>query len=202
MGGIWTDADGRTSLPGLYALGECAATGLHGANRLASNSLLEAGVMALKLAQTIGGEKTASLPRGRVSLEHSILLASKYHSAEHIDELRQKMFANVGLIREGRALEETVLACAQASQHEVALEQSEIEAANLGLLGSLICRAAMARCESRGAHWRADFPHKDDANFLGRFFQSRDSFGFRKLGFAPAATPFVMAPLNALGSTF
>ena len=202
MGGIWTDADGRTSLPGLYALGECAATGLHGANRLASNSLLEAGVMALKLAQTIGGEKAASLPKGHVSLEQSILLASNYHSSEHIDEFRQKMFSNVGLIRDGRALEETLLAYAHAPQHEVALEQSEIEAANLGLLGNLISRAAMARCESRGAHWRSDFPQKDDANFLGRFFQSTNSFGFRKLGFSPAATPFVRAPLNALGSTF
>jgi aspartate oxidase len=181
MGGIRTDDNGRSSLPGLYALGECAATGLHGANRLASNSLLEGGVMAARVARSILSETPAVMPRSEVAIEESLLLASDACSVETIDEFRRKMFLHVGLIRDGKSLSALVMEHFRGSHHFVPFEQAAIEAANIGLVGRLIARSAMARCESRGAHWRADYPCKNDAKFLSRYFISNASSGFRAL---------------------
>lgn len=167
MGGIWTDNCGRSSLPGLYAIGECAAIGLHGANRLASNSLLEGGVMAIKVAKTIAGEMPAKLPRSSFAIEESIIYSPS--KASSLNEFRKQMFQDVGLSRNGNSLEALIASQSQGAFQRVALRQNAIEAANIRLLGTLIAQSALERCESRGAHWRSDFPQKDDLRFLRRY---------------------------------
>jgi L-aspartate oxidase len=140
MGGIITDLDGRTDVPGLYAAGECACTGVHGANRLASNSLLECLVFGRRaalaaLSEPVGksqGTVTATVPR---TLETAV-------SAEATLELRSAMWEGAGLVRDAAGLRRLT-----ESPH---------------LLARLIARSALAREESRGGHFRADFPFEDE----------------------------------------
>lgn len=144
MGGIETDAVGRTSLPGLYAVGECASTGLHGANRLASNSLLEALVFARRAAADLRRPPPPSP-------EDSILPASlpPVLPVQALQEIRTGMDRHVGLVREARGLQEF-------------LERLAVLEARFGMaapltVARLMTEAALARQESRGAHFRSDF---------------------------------------------
>jgi L-aspartate oxidase len=132
MGGVVTDLDGRTELSGLYAAGECACTGVHGANRLASNSMLECLVFGRRAALAAAG---SDLPRGLDPPPRPT--ASPPVTAE----LRDAMWRDAGLVRDGSGLERLV-----RSPHPVV---------------RLIARSALARRESRGGHFRADFPHED-----------------------------------------
>lgn len=142
MGGVATDLDGRTSLDGLLAAGECASTGVHGANRLASNSLLEAAVFGARAGRaardlTPGGEPLAAEP------------APDLPDAA-LQTLRQAMSRDAGVIRDAEGL--TRLAAVLD-----ALEAAHGPAPTL-VAAQLIARAALARRESRGGHFRADFP--------------------------------------------
>jgi L-aspartate oxidase len=142
MGGVATDLDGRTSLPGLLAAGECASTGVHGANRLASNSLLEAAVFGARAGRaarnlTLGGEPLAADPAP--DLPDSALQL-----------LRQAMSRDAGVIRDADGLSRLVAVLD-------ALETAHGAAPTL-VAAQLIARAALVRQESRGGHFRADFP--------------------------------------------
>lgn len=142
MGGVATDLDGRTSLPGLLAAGECASTGVHGANRLASNSLLEAAVFGARAGRaarslTLGGEPLAADPTPDLP-----------DAALQI--LRQAMSRDAGVIRDADGLARLVAVLD-------ALETAHGAAPTL-VAAQLIARAALARQESRGGHFRADFP--------------------------------------------
>lgn len=182
MGGIWTDDRGCTSLPGLYAIGEAASNGLHGANRLASNSLLEGGVMAMRLADVICGQAAVKqLSHRSMALKGSVIMSSERCSAENIDEFRKEMFRVAGLCRDGGNLCDFNLEYTGAAMHAVLLEQKALEAANIGLLGNLIVQAALNRCESRGAHFRIDCPFTDDLNYRKRYFVSCQGNGFIEL---------------------
>jgi L-aspartate oxidase len=142
MGGIAVDAEGRSTIEGLWACGEAAATGLHGANRLASNSLLEAVVMAGAVATSIAGTPPASLPAARpVALP----------AAPDAQSLRAPIGELLGLVRERAGLERAV-----ALLQPLAFQGGA--AADPALVGLMIATAALAREESRGGHWRADFP--------------------------------------------
>jgi L-aspartate oxidase len=142
MGGVATDLDGRTSLPGLLAAGECASTGVHGANRLASNSLLEAAVFGARAGRVAretahGGAPlpaapTPDLPDGA------------------LQTLRQAMSRDAGVIRDADGLSRLIAGLD-------ALEAAHGAAPTL-VAAQLIARAALARQESRGGHFRADFP--------------------------------------------
>jgi L-aspartate oxidase len=167
-GGILTDLQGRTDLPGLYAIGECAFTGLHGANRLASNSLLACLVFAESAAEDIRRELAADikspneLPRwdeSRVTdADEQIVVSHNW------DELRRTMWDYVGIVRTSKRLER--------AQHRINLLQEEIreyytnfkisndliELRNLVLVAELIVRSALARRESRGLHFTRDYP--------------------------------------------
>ena len=133
MGGVVTDLDGRTELPGLYAAGECACTGVHGANRLASNSMLECLVFGRRAAVASASEPP--IPSG---------IDPPPNPAAAIPvtaDLRKAMWRDAGLVRDGSGLEGLV-----GSPHPVA---------------SLVARSALARTESRGGHFRVDFPHEN-----------------------------------------
>lgn len=146
MGGIVADPDGRTSLEGLFAVGECAATGVHGANRLASNSLLEAAAFGRRTgraaAMAVGGRGSVTVGAASVDLPEAGLL-----------ELRMAMSEYAGVVRDASGLGALIALI------------DRLDAAHGGALplvtARLIAKAALARRESRGGHWRADYPQTD-----------------------------------------
>lgn len=151
MGGIATDSDGRSSMPGLWACGEAASTGLHGANRLASNGLLEALVFARRAAVSIGREGPNAPP---VILPR---LTSNPSVSPHpvlVARLRAAMTTGAGMLRDAAGLTATLRKIAAIEAAQPGCPQL----ANMTATASLICAAALERRESRGAHCRSDFP--------------------------------------------
>jgi L-aspartate oxidase len=151
MGGIATDPCGRTSLPGLWAVGECASTGLHGANRLASNSLLEALVFGARAAEDVRNQFAPMAPR-IAALELRPVAGSPLP-----ERLRQAMSAHLGLERteEGmRSVLNTVCRLERAANGDPAL-------LNVAAAAKVIAVAGLERHESRGAHYRCDYPQTD-----------------------------------------
>jgi L-aspartate oxidase len=155
IGGIHTDSRGRSSLPGLWACGEVAATHLHGANRLASNSLLEALVFGARVAQDIERELKAG------KLVSEMARASRpgwFNPDDGIREtIRKTMWDKVGLIRCADSLSQ---ASELLSTMQRQFSGTVGELANMVLVGQLIARAALQRTESRGVHFRSDYPKK------------------------------------------
>ncbi|HSC19968.1 MAG TPA: L-aspartate oxidase, partial [Rhizomicrobium sp.] len=151
MGGIATDAKGRSSLEGLWAVGECAFTGLHGANRLASNSLLEALVFGARVADDIRGA-VAPRFRGRTPPP-----PGHFASAPPPTILRNTMALNLGLERNEDGIR-TALATLAAVERTANGEPSLL---NMTAAAKLVAAAALARRESRGAHFRTDYPQAD-----------------------------------------
>lgn len=150
MGGVATDLAGRTSLPGLWACGEVACTGVHGANRLASNSLLEALVFARRVAEDVAAAPAAPLPAP------AVFPAAPPETAAAV---RRLMSAHMGLVRSGRDLAAACAALAALPSGRTARPtRAEAEAANLLLVARLMTAAALRRDESRGAHCRTDAP--------------------------------------------
>jgi L-aspartate oxidase len=133
MGGVVTDLDGRTELPGLYAAGECACTGVHGANRLASNSMLECLVFGRRAAAASVSEP--AIPRGIDPPPTPVA------PIPVTVDLRKAMWRDAGLVRDGSGLEGLV-----DSPHAVV---------------GFVARSALARTESRGGHFRVDYPHEN-----------------------------------------
>ena len=192
MGGIKTDLWGRTSLAGLYAAGETAATGVHGANRLASNSLLEglvfgarAGAAMVEDARPAPKKKAAGNHghEGRPAANNAACHAKQAannagpsnpgnHSepagtaSPILEQIRMIMWKDVGILRNGRDL---ALAIEQLGTLEVARPEmpsrQSCELNNIRRLAQLIARSALAREESRGSHYRSDFPYRNDEDF-------------------------------------
>lgn len=156
MGGVWTDARGRTSVAGLWAIGEVASTGVHGANRLASNSLLEAVVFGARAAADIASAQLPELD-ARVAAERSELVARDRDFAV-VEELRDLMSANVGVIRDAAGL-----TGALRTIRRLSARTNDIEIANMLTTSLMIAASALVRRESRGAHFRSDFPEPNDA---------------------------------------
>jgi L-aspartate oxidase len=172
MGGIRTDLAGRTTLPGLYAAGEAACTGVHGANRLASNSLLEGLVFGARAAQSMLDDglhlQTAQLPE---QAAEPLTASEELQVEEIIVRLQASMWAYAGLLRDESTLRLGVAAqktCA-AALAQLAAEGKNgrrlTEAQSMSRVASAILASALARTESRGAHYRNDFPQRDDQNF-------------------------------------
>jgi L-aspartate oxidase len=152
IGGVQVDLHGRSSLPGLWACGETAATGVHGANRLASNSLLEALVFGRRVAQDI---KSVWKPR-RIKREWGLLPpVGALEGAEPVkSKIRDLMWNRVGLVRDRDGLEEALSMLAVWEAKVTASAQVR----NMLLVGRLVAAAALQREESRGVHYRSDFP--------------------------------------------
>ncbi len=161
IGGVSTDLEGRTSIPGLYAAGEAAATGVHGANRLGSNSLVEGLVFGERLARRLHAP-AAGGPRapGRLVRVRPSPGGGKAEELETLEEIRSRLWEEVGIVRTaeglGAALErfEAIDRASEPARSDLAAGP----VANAALTAALIARAALARTESRGAHYRSDWP--------------------------------------------
>jgi L-aspartate oxidase len=179
MGGVKTDLWGRTSLPGLYCAGETAATGVHGANRLASNSLLEGLVFGARAGQAMikdapiqkrnktalpgspapkPGEKAASPASAKVEKSSPCAVA--------LSNIREIMWSKAGILRSSKELAEGLRQLAALELPRIGKpRRAAHELRNLHILATLIARAGLAREESRGSHYRSDFPYRDDEKF-------------------------------------
>ena len=160
MGGVRTDVQGRTSLPGLYAAGEVACTGVHGANRLASNSLLEGLVFGALAAETMMAESPDAETASLAAPEAAPGAATPEAATERwIADLRGLMWKDAGLLRDGAGLREAQRKLdALAVTMPRGLFRRALEARNLHAVAGLIVASALGREESRGAHYRNDFP--------------------------------------------
>jgi L-aspartate oxidase len=159
MGGIRTDVHGRTSIPGMFAAGEAACTGVHGANRLASNSLLEGLVFGALAAEAMKGEVRGSgfEVQGRTEAR-----GDEVGDVEGwIAELQGLMWRDAGLLRDAAGLRRAQDGLAELRERmPQALTRRAQEARNLHAVAQVIVQAALGREESRGAHFRMDFPGK------------------------------------------
>ncbi|HWZ00263.1 MAG TPA: L-aspartate oxidase [Edaphobacter sp.] len=158
MGGVKADVQGRTSLQGLYAAGEVACTGVHGANRLASNSLLEGLVFGVLAAETmvaeapVEGANFAAVPQAAGATPEAA-------TERWIADLRRLMWKDAGLLRDGNGLREAKRGLdALAVTMPRGMFRRALEARNLHVVAGLIVASALGREESRGAHYRNDFP--------------------------------------------
>jgi len=156
MGGVATDATGRTSLDGLWAAGEVASTGAHGANRLASNSLLEAAVYAARIAEDISGLTPAPRRHGEPRAAPAAAEATMVDPAGE-RTLRQLMSSNVGVVRDAAGLRHALAGIARLERESAATPALR----NMATAALMVAAAAFRREESRGGHYRSDFPKPD-----------------------------------------
>ena len=143
MGGVLTDAHGRTDVAGLWACGEVACTGLHGANRLASNSLLEAASFGKRIAEDIKGQTLIQ----RMPVTDGTYVPAQETQPDMRNKIRATLSDSVGLIRDRTGLKQALDFLAPFAQ-----------TSDMALVGTIIAHAALQREESRGAHYRSDFP--------------------------------------------
>jgi L-aspartate oxidase len=174
MGGVRTDLWGRTSVPGLYAAGEVACTGVHGANRLASNSLLE----GLVFGARAGGAMLQDAPAVRGA---AVPIAQEPAFPEGVaagisSAVQELAWTSLGVVRDGAALSRALAALDGMERACVVREprRAGIEARNRFVVARAIARAALWREESRGAHFRSDHPERDDARFHAHSAQRRE----------------------------
>jgi L-aspartate oxidase len=186
-GGVKVDLHGRSSLDGLYACGEASCTGVHGANRLASNSLLEGLVFAHRIADDItarfaAGELAPATPAAPTG--ETALLA-----AEHRRDVQRAMTAGSGVVRSAESLagaDHELATLAKATESDRANpEPAAWEATNLLHLGQVLTTVAALREETRGGHLRSDFPERDDEDWLGHLHAVRRPDGTVETSYHP-----------------
>jgi L-aspartate oxidase len=222
MGGLKTDLHGRTTLSRLYAAGEVASTGVHGANRLASNSLLEGLVFGARVGKAMledlpgaaapvpahehtgpaGSAKSAQKRQKPAAAPHhparaagpaaaaaaSARIQPEKESEPALDRIRQILGEQVGILRDGRGLQHAI---ERIDRAEVPLpgnaSRREWEIFNMWTLARVIARSALARQESRGSHYRSDFPYRDDEQFARHSLVRREGPVHFNMGFAESA---------------
>ena len=161
MGGLHTDLHGRTSVKGLFAAGEAASTGVHGANRLASNSLLECVVFGRRAA--VAMKDTADANRDYRSTESAVRVPLHSESARSV--IRDAAWLGAGIIRSESAVKESMTVLDTMEQQWEARSSpslEQLETSNLLVVARVILQSALVRLESRGAHYRADYPERND----------------------------------------
>jgi L-aspartate oxidase len=161
-GGVVSDMTGKTDIPGLFAVGECANTGVHGANRLASNSLLEGLVVAERVANHL-----TDLPEQSEPLIENVptnLIDGKVRK-----DITETTTTGAGAVRNATGLNKTIDKLSELAQKTTKLSSTQSwEATNLLTVSSFLSNAALRREESRGSHWRSDFPERNDSRWLVR----------------------------------
>jgi L-aspartate oxidase len=183
-GGVVTDLQGRTQVPGLYAIGEVAHTGLHGANRLASNSLLEGLVFGHRAAKSAGEESSPASqapqeppawnPGAGVDSDEAVLVSHNW------DEIRRLMWNYVGIVRTGKRLErarrrlEILREEIREYYWRFNVTRDVIELRNIADVALLVVECATRRKESRGCHYNLDYPNRDDHNYMKDTVLSRE----------------------------
>jgi L-aspartate oxidase len=180
MGGVRTDLNGKASLDGLYAAGEAAATGVHGANRLASNSLLEGLVYGARAGKAMREE--LRVPRKSSQTQKQSASQNGPVDAgleEVIGQIKDIMWKDAGIVRTRSGMQEAIKKLEELAPR-VAHPRTRraYEAANLHVAGLLVVRSALAREESRGAHYRTDYPAHDDKKFLKHSVVKGESLRF------------------------
>jgi L-aspartate oxidase len=180
-GGVATDLWGRTTVPGLYATGEVACSGVHGANRLASNSLLEGLVFSRRIAEVLPAElRLAAHPTPDPRAPGLV-------SGGVRRELQEAMTSWVGVLRSADGLAEAqILLDKLAGSAADLVDQEAWETTNLITVSEALAAAAALREETRGSHWREDFPERDDARWSGHFDTVLVD-GIAQVAFTPAA---------------
>jgi L-aspartate oxidase len=190
MGGIRTNIDSETNLKGLFACGEVACTGVHGANRLASNSLLECLVFGVRAgnnaadyasSQTLQSPPNIQIPSNEEmnpGLDENSIVATK-------DAIRETLWENVGIERDSEGLEQTLFDLEEVGAElnlcpysPTSLNTTDValcETFNMLNVAWIITEAALARRESRGGHYRADYPEQDDVDWLQRIIMTREN---------------------------
>ena len=196
VGGVRTDMDGRTDLPGLYACGEAAATGVHGANRLASNSLLEGLVFGARAAEAILADDSPQA--GPFTIVHEVEATDRgeLDLSDIRSSLRSAMWRNVGVERSGARMQDVLGMFDfwnRYAMERVFDAPDGWEVQNLLTVGRLATQAALARTESRGTHARSDFPDTSEA-MAGHFLWRADAV-------KPAWSPVGQLACTRVGST-
>jgi L-aspartate oxidase len=173
-GGIRTDLDGCSTVAGLYACGEAACTGVHGANRLASNSLLEGLVFGRRIAAHVGAhlEPGAPPPKPADELRPMAVVRADPSLGTRMSTGAGVLRSVAGLAQVGRYLDECF-----AAADGVPADIQSWQAANLATVAAALVAAAACREETRGSHWREDFPDRDDARWLGHLDTVLDGDG-------------------------
>jgi L-aspartate oxidase len=154
MGGIQTDLDGQTTVPRLFACGEVARTGVHGANRLASNSLLEGAVFAQRVAEKLSTLEPQSFD-SVIEIKYPDMCIDKQRESEWKKKLRQIMWEHAGIIRTSSGLIEGIKRLKELTEE---VPESYFEVHNMLLTAQIIMESALWRQESRGGHYRFDYP--------------------------------------------
>jgi L-aspartate oxidase len=182
-GGIRIDPDGRSSLPGLWAIGESTCSGLHGANRLASNSLLEGLVYGPRAAQALAEERPVApgLDPPDWNVGSAVRSDEAVVISHNWDEVRRSMWNYVGIVRSDKRLERAQRRIAMLRdeireyywKHLVTLDLLELR--NIADLSEAVVRSARFRKESRGLHYTLDYPDADQAGFLGDTVLTREA---------------------------
>jgi L-aspartate oxidase len=156
-GGVRTDLRGRTSIPGLYACGEVACTGVHGANRLASNSLLEGLVFSRRIADDIASDLPAQADPGKAVPTPGWVVPPSIRG-----ELQRAMTGGAGVLRSADSLSGTAKELTRLGEQRAEPHNAAWEATNLLTVATALVASAYVRLETRGCHWREDFPTAAD----------------------------------------
>jgi L-aspartate oxidase len=181
-GGVRTDLAGRTAVPGLYACGEVSCTGVHGANRLASNSLLEGLVFGHRIALDVAD---GDLPPQAEPVERDGPAGLLAPDARLF--VQGAMTAGAGVLRTGESLAtaESRLARLAEERHSREPTTEAWETTNLHQVGAVLARDAALREETRGGHWREDHPERDDEHWLGHLVTHLDAGGEVRTDYRP-----------------
>ncbi|TQL66600.1 L-aspartate oxidase [Nocardioides albertanoniae] len=194
-GGVRTDLWGRSSVPGLYATGEVACSGVHGANRLASNSLLEGLVFSRRIAEVLPGElRQLEDPETDTTTHVDRVLVP----GTALKQLQETMTTKVGVLRNATGVAEAVDELEKLGRTPATTIDPEAwEATNLLTVSLALARSALLREETRGSHWREDFGQRDDAGFAGHFdVRLLDGETIATFTPAPATDPSRAEPAN------
>jgi L-aspartate oxidase len=163
MGGVLTDLWGRTAVASLYAVGECACTGLHGANRLASNSLAECLVFASRAAEDIARHEDTSFQSHEVTPPPAFVEAP-----ERPDAIASIAWRSAGLVRDAGGLAGALDSLDRLRLMRRPLDRPSLETRSISIAAWHVMQAALMREESRGSHYRTDFRERDDARWRAR----------------------------------